>query len=375
MYDVTLTPDPKVLRKLYDVPAVDFARNLRTARATGRSYTALITDVLKLQTGPGRLSPQEYFYYRLWDRELSLERKQQFIGRDRQRYFYGICNDERVRPIADDKLVFHEAMTAARVPVPDLVAVVHASRRSPGVPCLTNAAEICDLLASPSAYPVFGKPIDGVFSLGVFRVDGREASTDELIFHDGTRAAVQGCAEQLASYAPGYLLQRVLQPHPEIAQRFGGRLWSIRLLILLRPSGPMVSRAVCKIATGSNLADNFWRAGNMVGAVDLPTGTIARTVRGAGADMQVDVPHPDSGEPIVGFAVPDWSNVVEAGLRAATTLPEIRTQSWDIAVTDRGPVILEVNYGGDLNLAQLAWGSGLLDDAYRAHLAECGVKG
>ncbi|HEX4174147.1 MAG TPA: hypothetical protein VHY82_16915, partial [Acetobacteraceae bacterium] len=42
--------------------------------------------------------------------------------------------------------------------------------------------------------------------------------------------------------------------------------------------------------------------------------------------------------------------------------------SWDIALTDRGPVLLEVNWGGDLNLAQLAYGRGVLDSEFAAHL-------
>ena len=41
---------------------------------------------------------------------------------------------------------------------------------------------------------------------------------------------------------------------------------------------------------------------------------------------------------------------------------------WDIALTDVGPVPLEVNFGGDLNLAQFAAGAGVLDETYREHL-------
>ena len=39
-----------------------------------------------------------------------------------------------------------------------------------------------------------------------------------------------------------------------------------------------------------------------------------------------------------------------------------------VALTDGGPVLLEVNWGGDLNLAQLAYGRGVLDERYAAHL-------
>jgi hypothetical protein len=44
-------------------------------------------------------------------------------------------------------------------------------------------------------------------------------------------------------------------------------------------------------------------------------------------------------------------------------------------MTRNGPVLLEVNFGGDVNLPQLAWGSGVLDSTYRAHLLACGYRG
>ena len=37
-------------------------------------------------------------------------------------------------------------------------------------------------------------------------------------------------------------------------------------------------------------------------------------------------------------------------------------------------MLLEVNWGGDLNLAQLAWGNGALDEQYRSHLKACGFQ-
>jgi hypothetical protein len=37
-------------------------------------------------------------------------------------------------------------------------------------------------------------------------------------------------------------------------------------------------------------------------------------------------------------------------------------------------VLLEVNWGGDLNLAQLAYGRGILDETYVAHLRTNGYN-
>ncbi len=90
--------------------------------------------------------------------------------------------------------------------------------------------------------------------------------------------------------------------------------------------------------------------------------------------MTIDGRHPDTDRPIVGTPAPDWTDLLALVREAARMLPGIRTQSWDIALTDAGPVPLEVNFGDDLNLAQLAAGAGVLDETYREHLRTCGYR-
>jgi glutathione synthase/RimK-type ligase-like ATP-grasp enzyme len=58
-------------------------------------------------------------------------------------------------------------------------------------------------------------------------------------------------------------------------------------------------------------------------------------------------------------------------LEAARALPGLRVQAWDIALTDRGPVLVEVNIGGDFNLPQLAHATGLMDERFRAFVDRC----
>ena len=99
-----------------------------------------------------------------------------------------------------------------------------------------------------------------------------------------------------------------------------------------------------------------------------------RVVKGTGVETVIDGVHPDTGRPITGTAIPDWEALSTLVELAARLFPGIRTQSWDIALTDKGPIPLEVNFGGDLNLTQLASGKGVLDDTYREHLRSCGYR-
>jgi hypothetical protein len=109
----------------------------------------------------------------------------------------------------------------------------------------------------------------------------------------------------------------------------------------------------------------------MLRAIDLATGQIMRVVKGTGVETVIDGVHPGTGRPTTGTPIPDWE-ALKAVVAAARLLPGIGTQSWGIALTDVGPMPLEVNFGDDLTLAKLA--SGVLDTNYREHLRRCGYR-
>lgn len=355
------------------LPEIRFPDNLRLALGTGRRLGSILREVITLRRGPGKLSPQEYFYYRLWDPDLPIEEKRRFVGKQAQHPMHLACNDRAWYAVVNDKLLFQQAMAGAGLPVPALRAVIHSFRDGDGAKTLRSAADVSGFFSDPSVYPWFGKPIDGKYSLDVISGDRFDAATNTIVGHRGAGQRIPDLLARIEAH-PGFLIQERLRPPTALATRFGEQLWSLRLLVILTSNGPWISRAVVKIATGDNVADNYWRAGNLLGAVNPDTGRICRTVSGSGEALTIDPLHPDTGEPTTGTELPDWRALIELAKRAARTLPGVRTQAWDIAVTDRGPVLLEVNFGGDLNLAQLAWGQGVLDREFRAHLLQCGYR-
>jgi len=356
--------------RLSGVPPVNIAENLRVAFDNGRRLSAILREIVILRHAAGKLAPSEYFYFRLWEPHLSLGEKRCFVGKQAQHRMHVACNDRHWYQTAADKILFHTIMAGAALPVPQVAAITQAGRRLRGARTLDGPDAIAAFLRDTANFPLFAKPAAGKYSLNVISADAYDPASDELVLFGGARRPVPTTAQTMAEGA-GYILQPRLRPHAEIEAQFGPRLWSVRLLIFIRPDGPRIHRAVAKIATGDNAADNYWRSGNMLGAIDLSSGRVVGAVRGTGAQTRRDEPHPDTGQAVIGFGVPHWSTLCGLAREAAAVFPGIRTQSWDVAVTDRGPVFLEVNFGGDLNLAQLAGGKGVLDDDYRAHLRQC----
>jgi hypothetical protein len=73
------------------------------------------------------------------------------------------------------------------------------------------------------------------------------------------------------------------------------------------------------------------------------------------------------------MTLPQWPDLKAYCLAGAASLPGLSIQAWDIALCPEGPVMVEVNIGGDFNLPQLATGRGLLDGAFADFLDRRGL--
>jgi hypothetical protein len=351
-------------------PGFNLVRSLKVAReAHGRSVTSQIGEMVRLARGPGRVNPIEYYQFRLYDdRAFDHEAKRRFLGNAVRARYQRECVAHDWLAMTTDKAILYALLRGLSLPHPALRALVHPARTLGSVRALRTLAEAESFLRDPANHPLFGKPADGVGSTGIVAFTG--VVGDELRFADGRRAAVSAFVAELAPFLDrGYLFQERLSPHPGLAASLGGRLSGVRLLVLHEGGEPEVLRATWKIPAGANQADNFWRPGNLVAAIDPETGRVIRIVRGVGIDQEVVDDHPDTGARLFGATLPDWDKVRALVLEAAAAFPGLWLQGWDVALSDRGPVILELEGdGGAQTLTQYATGRGLLDDRFRAFL-------
>ena len=341
------------------------------ARTYGKSPLAQIRDFMRLHFGPGRLSLQEYYQFRLFDDACySPEAKRQFLGHKAQQRLYAHPIPMNWRATVGDKIVFYALFAGLGFPVPRTTALLHAHRELGDAEILRDTAALEFHLRNPANYPFFGKPVDGMFSIGVACAEAYNAENDSVVLSGSRRIAVADFVAAAADYsARGYLLQERLEPHPDIAALSDNRVSTVRLMVMLGREGPEIFQALWKIPNRGNIADNFWRDGNMLAALDIETGRVQRVVRGVGLEQETLPIHPDTGARMKGFAIPYWQSVTDLCLRAATAIPGLPLQAWDIALCPNGPVLVEANIGGDVNLPQIASGNGIMDGRLAAFLS------
>ena len=96
---------------------------------------------------------------------------------------------------------------------------------------------------------------------------------------------------------------------------------------------------------------------------------------GIGRETRWSDRHPDTGVRLTDQILPDWAKVRDVVLSGAAVIPGLPMQAWDVALTDRGPILLEVNAIGSFILPQMARGAGLLNEELREFFVEIGVPG
>ena len=112
------------------VPHVDVAGSLRTAIMSGGRIGTIIREAVALRRGAGQLTMAEYCYYRMWESGLPLAVKRRFVGKRVQQAMHLACNDYGWSAATEDKLLFRGIATSAGLPVPELLAIAHPTRRA-----------------------------------------------------------------------------------------------------------------------------------------------------------------------------------------------------------------------------------------------------
>ena len=128
-----------------------------------------------------------------------------------------------------------------------------------------------------------------------------------------------------------------------MAKLYKGSVNSLRVITFLTDDGNVVIlRMVLKIGNKEGI-DNC-RNGGMYTFLD-DNGVVL--LPAFDENNNIYEKHPKSGTEIVGFKVPYYKEIQELVSKAGKVVPEIRYVGWDIAITEKGPIIIEGNeYSG-----------------------------
>lgn len=348
---------------------------------TGKRAARQLRDIRSLKKMGGRCGASDYYWYKLYDDDyLHGAGAKDFLGWRLQQQFSLALNARNVVLPAWDKCVFLQLASSAGLPVAPVSACFHPAKRiseSLGIH-LKNRAEVASYLRNPSRYPLFGKPAYSQQGYGSAYLAGFDPASDRLNLLSGKSISVDDFLKRIEEpvdgryHKPecGFLFQETFTLAPEIsALTEWSAICGVRVICLNGPKGVQPIRAIWKVAVPPNHVDNFslGKYGNLLADVDLTTGEISRVVGGLWPGTQLLSKHPLSGRSLPGFKLPGWSRILEVCGQGGAVFPLMKIHHWDFAITDKGPMILELNDLGGTEIAQVH-GHGLLTDETREFL-------
>jgi hypothetical protein len=376
MPDPAAEPEPK--RPVFDTdvaePGLDLAATLRAITTKyGKTYQRLLLDLAKASFGPGRLSYDEFIGLRLFDDAwVDGADITQFVGLDAERRLWMAANNNSEWwGVMRNKLAVTTLLGGYGFPVIPTLALYSDAISMRGIPILRQPADLADFLRGTCDYPLFGKPMDSQRSLGSIGLEAYDSGSDCLVAGERHIPVDDFAAAVAEHYKGGYIFQRRIAPHARVRAIAGDRLATVRAITILTDRGPQLLRALWKIPAGENVADNFWRSGNLLATLDLETARVVRVVRGTGLGLEEVTHHPDTGAALIGAEVPNWREIVSLALDAASTLAEVPLIGWDMAAVESGALIVEPNFTPDFFMTQLADRRGMLDARFNAFLEGC----
>lgn len=318
--------------------------------------------------GTGRFSPKEYYDYALWRPEVTAARRQEFVFATQNRPANDSLRQSGVPAsdaIIEDKLASAALFAAHGLPSTTTRAFYAAD---PGivpaqdVPTLRDRAALAALLADPAQYPLFGKPLSASRSRGVVNLAGLGPEPGQVTLSNGVAVPLAMLLDEIVqSWGGGYLLQEQLTNHAALLAHLGTAAGSLRLVTLMRRDGPALLYAKLKLPAAMAMHDGPSKGPRAGAMIDPATGQIG-AIR-----IRFDLAAPrlthwrDPDHALSGLVLPHFPAAVAAVFAGHRLFPAHGVLGWDVVLTDRGPVLNEVNANPDHNACQQVTGRGLMN--------------
>jgi hypothetical protein len=268
------------------------------------------------------ISILEYFQFHFYD--LSHSERLKWAGTGYMYEYQLLMNPKKHRSYLEDKRVFLEKFKAF---VQHQHVSLEALRQDKG---LSRS-----IFVNASGKMVL-KSHNGQCGWGVEVLDAQSLNEDTLIAH----------LEETGND----LVEEYIVQHPDLMRLSPSGLNTVRIFTQLNAKDE-VELLGCRLRITVNSHVDNMAAGNIAAPIDDDTGKL--TGPGVYSDItkEDEFEHPVTHVPIVGFQIPFWHETVEMVKKAALSFPECRSIGWDVAITEKGPELIEGNH----NWCKLLW--------------------
>jgi hypothetical protein len=311
------------------------------------SYLSQLKEIYALRRLNG-LEPYEYLQNHLSDPALTWEEKQAYLSYNQACALHRELSPREDRAISA-KFLSERYLRWFDIPMPQTYGLFDPRfGRTADGKSLRNFQEFREFVEGLAVDKFVLKPAASAKGSGITVILGREGSI--FISADGERYSPERLFEKCLegwkltySHTPyGLIIQEYIRQHEVLHKINPHSLNTLRVITFINDRGEVeVLATQVKFGVGSIMADNVARGG--FGTRINENGILGGAYPEKGDSYQPLEKHPTSGLQIAGVKLPFFAEGVALARRAQLHIPQLRTLGWDIAITHKGPVVIETN--------------------------------
>ena len=168
----------------------------------------------------------------------------------------------------------------------------------------------------------------------------------KCLFSD--EATFSSLFDSVISQGP-FVIEELIKQGKEMASLHPQSINTVRVSTFVLNDTVQIIAAVLRIGKGDSVVDNAG-SGGMYASVDVEHGIVQTDAR-TYTDIHYNI-HPDTGTPIVGFRLPQWSDALSLIHRIALKRKGSTLIAWDIAYSECGWLMVEGNAVGSWDVLQ-----------------------
>jgi hypothetical protein len=291
--------------------------------------------------------PDNYSSCRFWEKD-----------RNEWVYYYGSSYDPyqkrqlskavqrlEYQVLFEDKEVCQQLCEAAGLDIPVCYCILD--------PNDDYKAKIREIFKENTARRIIIKPVRGSAGRGIV-----------IAYVTGDRIMVRSGNEERAlenfTLESRAIVQEIIIQQAQIAKISSSSLNTVRVLTLLtRQQDVIILGTSMRFGVAGSYVDN-WSAGGVALGVDKETGRLLKFAFDKKGNSHTH--HPSSGIKFDGFQVPRWNEIINLAIKTQRLFPYYMLLGMDIAVSDKGPVLIEINAFPDLVFQEQTSGPLLKDN-------------
>lgn len=314
---------------------------LKNLSATSkRNVFYLLYDVIKLKRS-NQLSRIEYENFRMY--EQTEEFRKSFLSYSEASRYWELLNPINNACLARNKYLSHCLLQTIHVPKANLYIYYNPEIRMAEDYFAYDYNTVKDIFAKKRIRSFVVKPAsDSAHGVGVCVIKDVIVDDEDywLYKQNGEKIALK----KLLNTIPLLFEELVIQ-NSQMKAFNSSSVNTIRIMTALYPNGNVKTiAAFLKIGRDGADVDNAGDGGNIDCGVDIETGVLYNAIEfNSWKNIDTITYHPDTRALLKDVKIAGWESIIQEVKNYQARLPFLKTIGWDVAITDKGPVIIEIN--------------------------------